>query len=166
MNKKQITLDALKNIARMDEELKQPCGDPESAQAIRNGRYMNIAYAAHAQIQALEADLAEVVEPLAWMRNDGMKAMPHDEKVGWIKCGHAEVVNNYTTPLFAAPQEAAAPAPVNAELLAALQRLEVSANTVAYCYDKVPQNFASALTRLQEDAENASDVIKKAEGAA
>lgn len=44
-------LEALLNVARMAEALKKPCGmNPESPQAIRNGEYMNISYAARAAI--------------------------------------------------------------------------------------------------------------------
>jgi hypothetical protein len=43
---------ALLAVARMAEDLKQECGqDPESPQAIRNGKYMNISYAAHAAMK-------------------------------------------------------------------------------------------------------------------
>ena len=46
-------LAALLKVARMAEKLKRPCSmDPESKQAIRNGEYMNISYAAHAAIAA------------------------------------------------------------------------------------------------------------------
>jgi hypothetical protein len=38
------------------------------------------------------------------------------------------------------------------DLAAAARRLEISANTVAYCYEKHPRNFASALQQLQDDA--------------
>jgi hypothetical protein len=50
-------------------------------------------------------------------------------------------------------------------LLAALQRLELSANTVAYCYDKRPENFAVALREMQDDAETARAALAKATGA-
>ena len=44
-------LEALLDVARMAERLKQPCSmDPESAQAIRNSQYMAISYAARAAI--------------------------------------------------------------------------------------------------------------------
>lgn len=36
----------------------------------------------------------------------------------------------------------------NAKLREALHSLEVSANTVGYCYDRRPENFASALSEL------------------
>jgi len=38
------------------------------------------------------------------------------------------------------------------DLAAAARRLEISANTVAYCYDKHPRNFAAALQQLKDDA--------------
>lgn len=38
------------------------------------------------------------------------------------------------------------------DLIKAAHALEVSANTVIYCYAKRPENFASALTGLQADA--------------
>ena len=52
------------------------------------------------------------------------------------------------------------------ELLEKLQRLEVTANTVAYCYEKRPENFAVALADLQDDAKTARELIAKATGAA
>lgn len=41
----------------------------------------------------------------------------------------------------------------------ALRRLEVSANSVAYCYSKRPENFAGALQSLREDAAAAREVL-------
>lgn len=52
------------------------------------------------------------------------------------------------------------------ELLDALKALEVSANTVSYCYDKRPENFAVALHELMERAQQARDLFAKATGAA
>lgn len=47
---------ALLKIARMAEDLKKPCSmDADSPQAIRNGQYMNICYAAHAALKGAEA---------------------------------------------------------------------------------------------------------------
>ena len=44
--------DALLRVARMAEALKKDCGmDPESPQAVRNGQYMNISYAARAALE-------------------------------------------------------------------------------------------------------------------
>ena len=43
--------EALLNVARKAEMLKQECGsDPESQQAIRNGRYMHLSYVARAAL--------------------------------------------------------------------------------------------------------------------
>jgi hypothetical protein len=48
-------LAALLKVARMSEALKRQCSmDPESAQATRNGEYMNISYAARAAIARAE----------------------------------------------------------------------------------------------------------------
>lgn len=49
------------------------------------------------------------------------------------------------------------------ELLLALRNLEISANTVSYCYDKRPENFARSLRSLQDDAEHARTLIAKYE---
>jgi hypothetical protein len=38
-------------------------------------------------------------EPVAWLRADGMKAMPDDERQAWIEAGNADVVAEYTIPL-------------------------------------------------------------------
>lgn len=51
---------------------------------------------------------------------------------------------------------------INDELLAALRALEVSANTVAYCYEKHPGNFAAALRDMDHFAESARTAIAKA----
>jgi len=46
-----VLQEALLNIARKAEALKKECGaDPESPQAIRNGRYMHLVYLAHAAL--------------------------------------------------------------------------------------------------------------------
>ena len=46
--------EALLNIARKAEMLKRECGDdPESPQAIRNGRYMHLSYLARAAIKGV-----------------------------------------------------------------------------------------------------------------
>lgn len=50
------------------------------------------------------------------------------------------------------------------ELYAALDRLEVSANTVAYCYSKRPENFAQAFQQLRDDAGAARAALAKARG--
>lgn len=49
------------------------------------------------------------------------------------------------------------------ELLEALRRLEVAANTVAYCHDKHRGNFAAALSDMESEAEAARAAIAKAE---
>ena len=49
--------DALLRVARMAEALKKDCGmDPESPQAVRNGQYMNISYAARAALAARKGE--------------------------------------------------------------------------------------------------------------
>lgn len=50
----------------------------------------------------------------------------------------------------------------HAELVKALHNLEVSANTVRYCYDKRPENFASSLMQLEEDCEHARAALTAA----
>jgi hypothetical protein len=52
------------------------------------------------------------------------------------------------------------------ELLEALRRLEVAANTADYCYRNRPENFAVALRELEIDAATARAAIAKATGAA
>jgi ABC-type transporter Mla subunit MlaD len=49
--------------------------------------------------------------------------------------------------------------PLEQQLAEALDRLEVSANTVSGCYTKRPENFASALQELEADAESAREVL-------
>lgn len=50
------------------------------------------------------------------------------------------------------------------ELLEALRRLEVAANTVAYCHDRHRGNFAAALSEMESDAEAARAAIAKVTG--
>lgn len=54
-------------------------------------------------------------------------------------------------------------ADVAQELYDALKNLELSANTVRYCYSKRPENFASALNRLQWSAQIAHEILAKAD---
>lgn len=51
--------------------------------------------------EALQSN--EQVEPVAWMRDDEMKAMVSDEKRAWILCGRSELIEDYTIPLFTHP---------------------------------------------------------------
>lgn len=48
----------------------------------------------------------------------------------------------------------------------ALRRLEVSANTVAYCYEKRAENFAAALRDMEADAEAARAALALMKAAA
>jgi hypothetical protein len=48
-----------------------------------------------------------VVEPVAWLHEDGFKAITDDEKDGWIQSGRSGVVSGYTVPLYATPPRAA-----------------------------------------------------------
>ena len=50
------------------------------------------------------------------------------------------------------------------ELYAALHRLEVTANSAAYCYSNRPENFAAALRDLRDDAEAARAALAAARG--
>ena len=47
-------------------------------------------------------------------------------------------------------------------LVAAARRLEVAANTVVYCYTRRPENFASALQAMNDDAAALRDVLAEA----
>jgi hypothetical protein len=53
-----------------------------------------------------EANERSEVEPVAWMRDDEMKAMVSDEKRAWILCGQLELINDYNKPLYTSPQVA------------------------------------------------------------
>lgn len=50
------------------------------------------------------------------------------------------------------------------EMLVALKDLELSANSVQYCFDRRPENFGVALTQLEADAKRAREVIATVEG--
>jgi hypothetical protein len=39
---------------------------------------------------------------VAWMRDDGTKCMPADEKEAWIEAGKGDLVADYTQPLYSA----------------------------------------------------------------
>lgn len=64
--------------------------------------------AALAAQQEPPAPLA-VGEAVAWLRSDGLKAMPADEKEAWLTIGQPELVENYTTPLYTHPAPSAPP---------------------------------------------------------
>ncbi len=49
-------------------------------------------------------------------------------------------------------------------LFEALHRLEVTANSAAYCYSNRPENFAAALRDLRDDAESARAALAAARG--
>lgn len=51
------------------------------------------------------------------------------------------------------------------ELLALLSTLECDINTLVYCYERRPDNFAGALSVAKENAERAARAIAKATGA-
>jgi hypothetical protein len=55
--------------------------------------------------EALRAALAqpEQAEPVAWMRNDGLTAMPADEKTAWAETDLYHLFSNYTIPLYTTP---------------------------------------------------------------
>jgi len=72
------------------------------------------AYAVHNELQipktireaitAIKEALAQPEqEPVAWMRDDGMKAMVADEKRAWIECGRGQLVDDYNKPLYKRP---------------------------------------------------------------
>jgi len=52
-----------------------------------------------AQQDAAAQPPQQCAQPVAWMRDDGMKAMVDDEKQGWISAGRTELVEGYTNPL-------------------------------------------------------------------
>ena len=58
--------------------------------------------------------------------------------------------------------ELAALLDLQSAVVQALHDLEVSANTVRYCYEKRPENFASALLTLSADAESAREAVRSA----
>jgi hypothetical protein len=42
-------------------------------------------------------------EPVAWMRNDGLNAMPADEKTAWAEADLCHLISDYTIPLYTHP---------------------------------------------------------------
>lgn len=52
------------------------------------------------------------------------------------------------------------------ELLQELRQLEVSLNTIKYCYEKRPENMWKALETAEQDCQRAREIIKKALGEA
>jgi hypothetical protein len=53
---------------------------------------------------------APVQEPVAWIRDDGMKAIVSDEKAAWIEAGQSDLVEDYNVPAYTTPPSAQ-PAP-------------------------------------------------------
>lgn len=53
---------------------------------------------------------------------------------------------------------------MNEELIAALRRLEVSVNTIRYCWEKRPENMWKAMQQAESDCESARAAISKALG--
>ena len=84
-------------------------------------------------------DKTEGLDVVAWMRRDGMKAMPADEKVGWEQSPrHSDVAEDYTVPLvyLASARAAVAAAQVQREstnrcLDADLQRITALESALA-----------------------------------
>jgi hypothetical protein len=63
-------------------------------------------------------------EPNAWLRSDGLKAMPADEKDAWIRAGKPSIVDDYTIPLYTTPPAAVAPVALTDEQRANAARWE------------------------------------------
>jgi hypothetical protein len=51
----------------------------------------------------LEQQEKQQAEPAAWMRNDGLKAMPADEKTAWVEADLCDLISDYTIPLYTHP---------------------------------------------------------------
>ena len=62
--------------------------------------------------KALDDEITHSVEPDAWLRHDDFKAMTDDEKSSWIESGNADVVQEYTKPLYLHPPQPQATPPV------------------------------------------------------
>lgn len=66
---------------------------------------------------AVSPSQAQSEAPDAWLRKDGMKAMPADEKEAWKEAGQPEIVEDYTVPLYRAAGIQSPPAaPVGGEV--------------------------------------------------
>ena len=57
--------------------------------------------------------------------------------------------------------ELAAVVDFQCDVVQALNNLRVSANSVRYCYDIRPENFAGALMQLSDDAEAARELVSQ-----
>jgi hypothetical protein len=53
--------------------------------------------------RGLEQEPEQEQEPVAWMRNDGLKAMPADEKTAWAEADLCHLISDYTIPLYTHP---------------------------------------------------------------
>lgn len=93
-------------------------------------------YAARAIAEALQADLTEVVEPVGKVVSSGPANLPIFQ---WLSADHSFRVP-IGSMLYAAPQEAAAPASVNADLLDELRNI---ANANPKNWDAPLNNSAS-----------------------
>jgi hypothetical protein len=57
------------------------------------------------EVQRLGQEIQPEQEPVAWMRDDEMKAMVSDEKRAWILCGRSELIEEYNKPLYNTPPQ-------------------------------------------------------------
>ncbi len=97
-------------------------------------------------------------EPKAWLRKDGMKAMPDEEKVAWQHAGQPEIVEDYTIPLYLG----AAPAGVLREALEALTELRYASTDKAEAMaDAAIASLRSHLAGSSQGVEMLTDVYEQ-----
>jgi hypothetical protein len=73
-------------------------------QGMRESGMFTVENAAKLYSKESEVEGMPPIKSAAWLRNDGMKAMPADEKAAWIEAGQSEIAADYTIPLYAADQ--------------------------------------------------------------
>jgi hypothetical protein len=88
----------------------------------------------------------------------------HGISLAWIESTHNPEESSNTAAYIAAanPQTVLKLCEVIRLQHEALDAMEVSANTVGFCYSHRPENFASALQKLKENAEQARAALAKA----
>jgi len=87
---------------------------------------------------------------------EGMRQDLSDARTGWEQA---------TEEVREAEEVLAKDRALRSQLAEALHNLEVSANTLRYCYDNCHGNFGAALTQLAADAERARAALAAAEAA-
>jgi len=101
-------------------------------------------------------DISEVAKKyniIMFRYDDDMKCATHEDVEAFANHYRKEGAEEANKTIEELKQQLAATELVLEQVRDAAHNLEVSANSVIYCYSKRPENFASALVQLGIDAE-------------